>query len=229
MKKNLILFVLIFLCKIACCQVNLNGTEDHVMIVSLGADRTFINNPAFNSWAETNYNRKIDYVASFSFDLNIVLNYADMGIDLNAGSPYINGSVYYGRRLTSMKSAVSSFLNIELGGFFAAPRFAPANYTPTPDEQGKKLELHYSAAYIGLSSRNYLNKLHFKKGKGKNAVSFNPGFNFEFGYEPWGGDWRYGYYKGSGKSAQFISNKVYNVPALGNVFFNAGISLGIGN
>ena len=116
-----------------------------------------------------------------------------------------------------------------MGGFFATPEVAPTNYTLTSDELGKKLQLQYRAVYIGLSSRNYLNKLNFKTGKGKSAVSFNPGFNFEFGYEPWGGAWHYGYYKGSGKSSQFIGNRVYGIPALSNVFFNAGVSLGIGN
>ena len=105
MKKNLILFFLLFLSETAFCQLNFQGTEDHV----IGSERTFINNSAFNSWTESNYNRKINYAVSFSFDLNIVLKYADMGINFNAGPPFINASVYYGRRLTSMQSEVSFF------------------------------------------------------------------------------------------------------------------------
>ena len=105
---------------------------------------------------------------------------------------------------------------------------SPVNYTPTEAQKGKELQLHYNATYIGLSSKNYINGLSFKSGKGKKGASYNCGFYADFGYEPWGGDWEYGYYTGSGKYAQFHSQNVYGIPHLNNVFVDMGIFIGIG-
>ena len=208
--------------------MNLNGTKDHVLVISLGAEKTFMNNPAFDNWTELNYNKRINDIASLGLDVNILLKSYDVGIYGALGYPYLTYSIYWGRRLTGLQSNISSFLNLNIGGLYADPNVAPVNYVPTADQQGKKLYLRYDAAYIGLSSKNYLNKLHFSSGKGKGAVSYNSGFYVNFGYEPWGGDWRYGYDRGSGKNTEFIGNKVYGIPGLNKVFFTTGVFFGLG-
>jgi hypothetical protein len=229
MKKIITIIVLLVLSKSSFCQVNLRGTEDHLVTFSMGLDKTFITNPAFDSWTALNYNKKIGYFMGGMVDINIVLKSYDFGVYLSAGYPYLTGSSYWGRRLTSLQSKISSFLNLKIGTFIAYPNVSPVNYVPTHDQQGKQLELRYEAAYIGLSSKNYLNKLSFRTGKGKKAVSWNSGFYVDFGYEPWNGDWQYGYYKGSGKYSQFISNRIYSIPNLSNEFINIGIFIGFGS
>jgi hypothetical protein len=229
MKQLLFLIILLAVLKNSFCQINLNGTEERTFVLSVGAEKMFINNEAFNNWTEQNYNKKINNFASLNLDVNMILKAYDVGIDASVGYPYAVGSIYWGRRLTSLQSKVSSFLNLHIGFFDALPDVAPVNYVPTPDQQGKHLQLQYHETYIGLSDKNYLNKLNFRTGKGKKAVSYNPGFYFDFGYEPWNGDWQYGYYKGSGKYSQFIGNKVYGIPNLSKIFFTTGIFIGIGN
>ncbi|HZY35319.1 MAG TPA: hypothetical protein VFE53_01645 [Mucilaginibacter sp.] len=230
MKKILILVLLGLTYKNSLCQVNLKGTEERVLILSMGTDETFINNPTFDSWTKLNYNLHEGYVMSGHLDISFVSKAYDFGIHANAPYPYGIYSFYFGRRLTGLQSPVSSFLNIEAGAFEAIyTNISPLNYTPSPDQQGQQLQLHYNATYLGLSSRNYLNKLHFTTGKGKNAISHNSGFYVDFGAEPWGGDWEYGYYKGSGKESYFKSRQVFGIPGLGKTFLDIGIFIGIGN
>lgn len=228
MKQLYFLVFLLLMGKGAICQVNLNGTEDHVVVFAIGAEKTWMNNAFFDQWTRLNYNKTINDIASLSLDINIVLKLYDLGIYTGLGYPYLTYSVYFGRRLTGLQSNVSSFLNLHIGGLAAQPNVAPVDYVPTADQQGKSLQLRYNTAYIGLSSKNYLNKLHFKKGSGKKAVSYNAGFYANVGYEPWGGDWQYGYTKGSGKGAEFISNRVFGIPNLNKIFFSAGIFFGLG-
>ena len=228
MKKAIMLIFFLVQGKNSFCQVNLNGTEDHIIFFSIGAEKMFMNNQAFDNWTELNYNKKINNVAALSLDMNIIIKSNDFGVGAGVGNGYVIGSFYWGRRLTGLHSSVSSFLNFTFGVLGEYPGVAPVNYTPTPDQQGKQLQLQYFPTYFGLSSKNYLNKLSFRTGKGKKAVSYNSGFYANFGYEPWGGDWQYGYYKGSGRYSQFISNKVYGIPGLNKVFFTTGIFFGIG-
>jgi len=229
MRRIVIIVLLLMLFRNSFGQVNLNDTEDHLLVFSIGAEKTFMNNTAFNNWTETNYNKKINDFAALSIDINIIRRWYDFGLYLGVGYPYEAASLYWGRRLTGLKSKISSYLNVKVGELVAFPDVALIDYTPTANQAGKQLQLRYYSAYIGLSEKNYLNKLSFRTGKGKKAVSYNSGFYVDFGYEPWARDWQYGYFKGSGKYAQFISNPVYGIPALNKVFFTTGIFIGIGN
>ena len=153
-----------------------------------------------------------------------------MGLLINAGSFSDVVAIYWGPRLTSIKSPFSSFLNLEFGLYNGTPGIAPVHYVPMANQVGKQLHLYYQAAFFGLSSKNYFNKLHFKTGKNKKGVlSWNTGFHVAAGYEPWAGDWKYGYYKGEGKYSTFVSNRINTIPNLNKVFLNAGIFVGLGN
>ena len=229
MKKAYLLFLLLMPFTSSFCQVNLQGTTYHLFTFSLGVDQPVENNQAFNSWTLSNYNRKLGNSIKGSIDLSFIGKSADAGAVANAGSFSDVVLLYWGPRLTPVTSPFSSFLNFQFGLYNGTPGITPVNYVPTTDQQGKHLHLYYEAAFFGLSSKNYFNKLHFKTGKGKKGISWNTGFHVDAGYEPWADDWKYGYYKGEGKYSTFVSNRINTIPNLNKVFFNAGIFAGIGS
>lgn len=230
MKLSLTVFCL-FITTGCFAQLNAGGLSNNMFIVSLGVDKPFINNKAFNNWSQLNYNNHQNCTVGGTFNLDAITRHYNFGMSAAIGNPYALASIYAGRRLTAPKSAISSFLNLQLGlfAFHGANGDGPLNYTPTADEADKKLYLQYSAIYIGLSSRNYINKFHFSTGKGKNKISFNSGFFCSVNIEPWESDWRYGYNKASGRYSHFISNRVYDIPKPNQLFFETGIFIGLGN
>ncbi len=230
MKRIFTIISLIFIAVPAFSQINANGIAGNMLILSIGANKTFINNPGFDAWTKSNYNKTEGNLMSGHLDFAIITKAYDFGIHASAPFPYRVSSLYFGKRLTTQQSKISSFLNLEIGELEAIyTDIAPVDYIPTAAEEGRKLQLHYDAFYFGLSSKNYINALSFKSGKGKKAVSFNSGFYLDLGYEPWGGDWSYGYYTGSGKYAEFHSHTAYGIPHLNNLFIDAGIFLGMGS
>jgi hypothetical protein len=228
-KKLAVALVLLTISGYSFSQVNFNNTQGNMLILSLGMNKTVIDNPGFDAWTRTNYNKTENYILSGNIDIAFITKKYDFGLGLNAPYPYGVGSFYFGRRLTSKQSWISSFLNFEAGVFEAVyTDIAPVNYTFTSSQQGQNMQLHYYNTYFGLTSKNYINGLSFRSGKGRKGVSFNSGFYFRVGYEPWKGDWEYGYYTGSGKYAQFHGQKVNGIPQLNNMFMDTGIFIGIG-
>ena len=229
--KKLFTLICLFVSYHTLAQVNLSGSEDHLMLVGIGADQLIAGNGAFNSWSELHYHTRLNHSLDGNLDFSIISKSYDFGFTASLGDPYGLAAIYAGKRLTSRNADISSFLNFQLGsmGFNAPSVDAPLNYMPTGDLAGKPLHLHFAAVYAGLSSRNYLNKLHFNTGKGKNKASYNSGFFVDLNDEPWGGNWRYGYDKGSGRYARFIGDQVPGIPLMNPLFMDAGIFMTIGN
>lgn len=130
MKKIILSLFLLIIPQNCCCQVNAAGNQAPLFIFSLGVDKLLINNPAFDAWTESNYNRKIGYSPNVALDLGVVLKSHDVGMHIIAGSPAETVSIYGGERLTSLNSKVSSFLELQFGGFVARPGVAPVDYVP---------------------------------------------------------------------------------------------------
>jgi hypothetical protein len=230
MKRFFITILLLAVSVPAFCQLNSYGVAGNMLILSIGIDKTFINNPGFDSWTRLNYNKTENYLMSGHIDISLIVKSYDFGMHASAPYPYGIISLYAGKRLTAADSKISSYLNFEVGDFGAVyTDISPVNYTLTPSQQGKQLQLNYYNTYFGLASKNYLNGLSFSRGKGKNHISFNSGFFLDLGYEPWNGDWEYGYYVGSGKYSSFKGTKVYGVPQLNHLFLDAGLFFGIGS
>ena len=176
MKKIILLLFLLIVFKDSFCQVNAAGDQAPLFMLSLGADKMLINNPAFDTWTESNYNRKIGYSLNAAVDLSVVFKSYDVGMHIITGSPAETVSIYGGKRLTPLNSKVSSFIELQFGEFVVRPGVAPVDYVLTANQPGKKLELDYNAIYFGMTSKNYLNALHFKMGKGKRSFRGIPDF-----------------------------------------------------
>lgn len=230
MKKTIIL-VFLFSGVHLFAQVNIKGNNDNMFMLALGPYMPFTNNYAFNHWTAINYHNQASLSMGAYLDAAIVLKSTDFGVQAALGVPYGIGSLYWGKRITPEGSNVSSFLNMEFGslGFSPPSVDAPLNYIPTSDQAGKTLHLKYQTFYFGLASKNYINKLSFKSGKGKKSAAYNVGILYDINYEPWEGTWEYGYTEGIGKYAHFISNKVYGIPSFSKFFMSAGLFISIGS
>ncbi|MES2060728.1 MAG: hypothetical protein V4456_02325 [Bacteroidota bacterium] len=181
MKKTLLLFCLIVILKSTYAQTDRKKNDTYVTF-SVGAGIPSIDNRAFDNWTQINYNKKYTNRVSVNIDLGAVYKNYDAGISFTGSSADFRTYTFYaGRKITSAKSPLVSFLNFGVGGLIITNRsLAPLNYVLSPDEIGKDMELNYSATYIGIYSKNYLNNLGFGIGKRK-RVSVKPGFyvNFE--------------------------------------------------
>ncbi|WP_183575463.1 hypothetical protein HDF18_16200 [Mucilaginibacter sp. X5P1] len=235
MKKIVLVFFLLLIFTRGFSQLSFNDSPFKMAVFSFGAHQTIMNNPGFDNWASSNYNRTITSKISIEGDLTAITRNYEFGIHFTNPTPYGVGGLYAGRRLTPLRSEISSYLEFNIGGFFGRfKNLSPVNYKPTADQQGQDLELHYDATYIGLTSKNYFNNLHFRIGKSK-GVSVNPGFYFAFSYIPFNdGSWSYGYNVADDSdpdnpSTSFNSVKVKGIPKLNNVFMDAGIFIGFGN
>jgi len=201
-----------------------NLSPDEMVVFSYGINNSFINTQAFDRWTFSNYGFREKHRLNSFLGLDIIGGRYQLGFDAGITLPYEMGVIYFGRKLTSRASKVSSWLNLEYGRVTAVfSNLAPLDYVPPPNPQGKIMELHYKAAYIGLLSKNYLNFLHFNTRIGGLKIPFNQGINVEIGYAPPGGSWTYGYYA---NGSTFNGNKVYTVPKPSNVFVNTGVFLG---
>jgi hypothetical protein len=230
MKKSLLFAIWIAASFFGYSQIPRPNQHGPQLMVSAGISQTGINPSAFNSWTLNNYNKLEHVGAGFNLDMVVINNHYEYGFGAAITEPYATLSLYAGRRLTPENKIIGSYLNLVAGEFLAVYNNIPlTGYTPPPAARGHQIELHYADPFAGLQSRNYFNFLHFKTGKGKNAVSFNPGCMFNLSYMPWGGNWQYGYYTGSGKSEDFHGTRETGIPNLSKVFWGTGLFLGIGN
>jgi len=235
MKKIILIFFLLLLFTRCFSQLSFNDSPFKMVIFSFGVHQNIMNNPGFNDWASSNYNRPITNAISVEGDITAITRNYEFGVHFTDSAPYGVWSFYAGRRLTPIRSAVSSYLEFNIGNFSGRfKNLSPVNYQPTADQQGQDLRLHYDAVYLGLTSKNYFNNLHFRIGKSK-GVSFNPGFYFAFGYEPFNeGSWTYGYNVADDSDPDspgtiFNSVKIKDIPKLNSFFMDAGIFIGFGN
>jgi len=230
MKKLIVLIVLFITAQTSFAQRSFDGTADNLVIISGGVNQLIIYNPAFNAWAANNYNAQVRNGLSGEIDMALTFKSYDFGFDYTGNNPYGTVGGFVGKRLTSYSSGISSWLNVNVGNFFAYfHNLAPVDYKPTPDQVGQKLELHYYATYIGLTSRNYFNKAVIRIGKRK-GVALTPSVYFSAEYEPFhDAAWKYGYNytEPDDTSRHFKSVTINTIPKLNKFFFNAGITMGI--
>lgn len=239
MKKLIIILLLLVTGKSSFAQLEAGGWPAGMVVFSVGAQQNIMNNQAFDAWTMSNYNKKIRLNITPAGDLAYFAKKYDGGAGLSGLNGFTFISFYGGRRLTPLHSAISSWLNLGIGGLVVnRSDIAPVNYVLTPDEVGQKNRLQYTMTYLELSSRNYLNNLHFRFGK-KKKTSFNAGFYVTAGYDPFnnGRYWKYGYddtnnttYDEDGSSSTpFNGVTIHNVPLLNRFFMQAGIFIGLGN
>jgi len=237
MKKLIILTLLLMACKLSFSQ-DPPFRPDQVSL-SFDFGKPFINNQAFEKWAQTNYHKRYNNNASYGADINMAfLKHYDLGVRFGGSSGDFNYfSFYAGVRVTPRYSWLTSFLNLEGQYYFVASNnLAPVNYRLTADELGQPMELHYSTGFVGLSSRNYIRPLNIRYGKLRRSV-IRWGFFVNAGYQPWKTAWKYGYYKETESTnsdgedettKEFISRKVYSIPKLADRYLQTGIFVGIG-
>jgi len=235
MKKIILIFFTLLPFSRCFSQLSFNNSPFKMVIFSFGVHQTIMSNPGFDDWALSNYNRTIANPVSVEGDVTVISRNYEFGVHFTDAAPYGGWSFYAGRRLTPLRSVISSYLEFNIGSFSGRfKNLSPVNYQPTADQQGQDLRLHYDAFYVGLTSKNYINSLHFRIGK-RSGVSFNPGFYFAFGYEPFNsGSWTYGYDVADDSDpdnpgSTFNSVKVAGIPKLNNFFMDAGIFIGFGN
>jgi hypothetical protein len=224
-KKIAMVLCLLLLSQSSFCQRNgYNLQPDSMLFFAMGISSTSINRQAFDQWTRANYNLVESRRVNTLVDFGIIGGPFDFGVNLNVGSAFSTSTFYIGGRLTSKSSPISSWLNLEFGEFLGVfTNIAPLNYVPTPDQVGQKLELHYRQGYIGLSSKNFLNFLHFNAKLGKGKIPFNTGFYLGAGFQPGSNDWKYGYYN---TDTVFVGRKIHNIPKLGRVQVTGGVFVG---
>ncbi|MCR8561759.1 hypothetical protein KXD93_29150 [Mucilaginibacter sp. BJC16-A38] len=226
--KNITLVFLILICfQNTFAQLNTQNVQDEMFTISAGPNRMFLNNRDFNAWTAANYNLLEKISTGFRVDLSFIGRKYDAGLLLGGDSKLTTVLGYFGAKLTNKYSSISSWLNVEAGEIYAVYKdIAPVNYVLIHREIGKDLELHYGAGYIGLSSKNYLNFLHWNIKIGKGAIPVNAGFYASVGFTPFARNWRYGYYKYTDSDTTFKSRKVNSIPKLSKVYANTGVFIG---
>jgi hypothetical protein len=224
-RKIAVTLFLLLLFQSSFCQRNAANMEpDSMLYFHMGASNAFINRQAFDQWTRANYNLTEKYNANFMLDLGGVYKRFDLGGSLNVGGSFNQFVVYVGRRLTGQRSFITSWLNFEYGQFVGIfKNIAPVNYTLTPDQQGQQLELHYTGNFIGLSSRNFLNFLHYNIKLRKVKIPVNTGVFVSLEYQPGARDWNYGYYK---TDTVFTAVKIKTIPKLSKVQLTTGVFMG---
>jgi hypothetical protein len=233
MKKIILTGLLFLFVQRGFAQFTFDGTSDNLMVLSGGVQELFTANTAFNGWSAANYNKH--FSAPFTGNVNLAFinfkNY-EIGGNLSWNSLYGFGGGYLGRSLTSSRSGITSWLDIDIGYFYAnyGNQVLPLNYTLTPDQVGKQLELHYTSTYIGITSKNYFNKQAIRVGVKRLGATFIPALHFSVGYEPFNNTgYQYGYYytRASDTSKQFRGVPIRNIPHLSKLFFSAGLSISV--
>jgi hypothetical protein len=204
-------------------QVDLKPGE--TIYFNMGYDHTFINGNAFDAWTRANFNLTEKYRDGAFFDLGSFINRFDAGLDAEFGNRVSTVNVYFGRELTSRNSTISSWLNIGIGAYYyELKNIAPVNYMLTPDEIGQKLELHYTATTLSLTSKNYLKIFRIKSKVQKKNGYINSGFFVSAGYQFNTPKWQYGYYN---TDTVFTARTVHTIPKLSKMQVNAGVFIGI--
>ena len=216
---------LLFVAEIAFCQRNaFHHSPDSMLYAYFGTSEAYMDNRTFDLWTATNFNLTERYGSNFYFDLGGLYKGYDLGVTANLSPTFGNAGVYAGRRLTGKNSFISSWLNLEMGGFFGKfTNIAPVNYTLTPDQVGQHMELHYNSFYMGLKLKNYFNFLQYNIKIGRARIPINTGFFVGLNWQPGGRNWKYGYYT---QDTVFNSVKITTIPKLGKVQGTAGVFMG---
>ena len=219
--------LILFAAQKAFGQRNVSNLQpDGMLIMNIGVDDFSISRQAFDRWTRMNFNlvenNNPNIFADFggifrAYDFGTSVSSNGVGFDLTQG--------YIGRRLTRPQSPVSSWLNLEFGGISGTfTNIRPVNYVLTPDQVGQKLQLRYLSNYWGLTSKNYLNFLHYNAPSLKHKkIAINSGFFVSVDYQPYRRQWSYGYYN---KDTIFTSVKIKTIPMLGKVHGSAGVFCG---
>lgn len=224
MKKLIIIFILAGCCNQAFAQLDSKNREDGLFSIGLGPNQMFYNNGDFNRWTMANYNILKKNSTGFLFDLGYTDKHWGGGFSIGYSSPLMNFMGYAGYKLTGRYTAISSWLNVQLGEISARfKNIAPVNYQLTDDEVGQKMELHYNAGYVGLSSKNYINSLYWNIKVGKEKIPVNAGFYASLGFTPFARNWRYGYYSYKDNDTTFVNRKVGTIPKMSKVYGSAGV------
>src|ERR1700749_832261 len=132
MKKLIFIMLLLAGCKSSFAQLSANGWPADVYVFSVGPQQTIMNNPAFNAWTMTNYNKKIAANITPAGDFAYFGKYYGGGLHVSGLNGFTFVSLYASRRLTSLHSKITSWLNFGVGGLdIHRYDIAPLNYTPT--------------------------------------------------------------------------------------------------
>lgn len=208
---------------------------------SLGGGASVMDNTAFDNWLQTNYHSHISHSIEGVGDVYFVGRNFDAGFQaVSMGNVYQTFAFYAGYRLTAARSPVTSFLNIGAGNYFVdLYNYAPVGFKPEADQVGQKMYLQYTAGFLSLQSRNYINTLSFSISRNR-RVNIKPGFYVNLNFRPWAADWQYGYDKKVQKtdydddgdpitdtSYEYTSQKAEGVPALASRFIDAGVFIAI--
>ena len=167
---------------------------------------------------EHQYERRNSLIG-FSPAIWCILRKSDFGFEQIVSHPYLITSVFYGRNIFTARN-FNSFLNLDIGGFFAENHdILPPNYRVI---NGQKMELEYRTGYLGISSKNILLKtVH-------DWFYLDFGVDINVGYMPLNGKWRYGYFIPiNSVSATFLGNYVNSLPALSKFCISSTIFIGI--
>jgi hypothetical protein len=225
LKKPAITLFLILLFQSSYCQRSAKNKEiDSSFLFHMGASYDFVNRGAFDAFTKANYNLVERHNMNLLIDFGYIYRRFDFGGDLDIDATFNQHLIYFGRRLTGPHSFITSWLNLEYGQYTGVfKNIAPVNYTLTPDQRGQQLQLQYTANYIGISSRNFLNFLHHTIRLGKGGLPINTGFFVGAGYQPNGGNWKYGYYN---TDTVFTAVKIKTIPKLSRVQVSTGVFVG---
>ncbi len=242
MKRLVVFFVLFAVCKSTLGQVlSDQDTRFNFLEVGFGGGIPVINNRAFDNWSETNYHSKLSHAVEVMGDYFYVAKKYDGGLQLTgAGDIYVTLAFYFGRRITSANSHLTSFLNIGAGEFInQVYNYPPVGFLPTADEVGQRMYLRYQAAYLSLQSRNYINSLGFHISRNR-RFNFRSGFYVNLNYRPWNGSWQYGYDKKTTEqeydndtgyynvtNTKYTGRRANGVPALADTFMDAGVFVSV--
>lgn len=144
MRTITILLFFSVISKFALAQADDEYSRFNFMSLSLGAGASFMPKQTFNKWAKQNYGKDYHYPVTGYADIGFAGKSYDFGLQVESPSvDFAQGSVYFGRRVTSAKSPITSFLNVELGWLdFENYDIAPLNYTLSPGQQ--HTNLHWS-------------------------------------------------------------------------------------
>jgi hypothetical protein len=219
MRKEVIIILIILLSiyNEAYCQND--STKRLAIIVDFRMNKISANNQKFDKWTDDHQYQRRNSLIGFSPAIWCILKKSDFGIQQIVSHPYLISSVFYGRNMIRAKN-FNSFLNLDIGGFFAENHdILPPNYRVI---NGQKMELEYRAGYLGISSKNIFLKSVY------DWLSLDLGFDINIGYMPLDGKWRYGYFIPiNNVSATFLGNYVNSLPALSKFCFSATIFIGI--
>jgi len=224
MKRLIIIIFLAGCFNYAFAQLDSKNREDGFFSLDIGPNKMFYNNLEFNQWTTANYNLVKKNRLGILGDFSYTGKHFDGGLSISYASPLTSMIGYFGYRLTGKYTAISSWLNLQFGELYAKfTNIAPVNYQLTDDEVGQKMELHYNAGYIGFSSKNYINSLHWNMKLGKEKLPVNIGFYASLGFTPFARNWHYGYMSYNDNDTSFVSRKVNTIPKMSKVYGSAGV------